>query len=527
MAHHGEFASLTQSEQSRLRIRAANRTSAFESFSATEPTRFFWLFDQIALDPGAKLTPAPATFDKLVALGTAMSEAGTEGDSSVPAWMTYLGQFIDHDITAFAALDPLIPILQETDNNAVMPISPADATIAIQNERTPHFDLDSVYEGLAAGPAARVGEKFRIGSNDPIVAPGNGPPLTPIPGKSIGPDGMFDHDLPRVAKIAQIGDKRNDENLIIAQLHLAFLKFHNALVAGGLSFAAARALAQQHYQWVVLKEYLPAICDPAIVQKAADGQGLSALFTTPSVPLEFAFAGFRFGHTMIRNGYSYTVNFPASTLKQLFTFTQLSGSLSNRPTLVDNWIIQWHRFVDFDLAAPTNQNPARHFDTRLADELRRLTGPGGNAEPGNKANLAIRNLIRGYIVGLPTGQAVAAQLVAMGLIKPSDVLTPTELLSNAAGTENTALTQGGFQNATPLWYYILAEAKIKTKGDRLGPVGSWIVAGTIAGLVRQTPNSILTQANWAPSLGAVPGQFRFADLLRKAGVADTPTGALA
>lgn len=526
MAAHGEFGSLTQFEELRSQIRTLNETLAFEAFEVQEPTPFTWLFGKSAFDPSAKLTSSPVTFDKLVALGRAMTEPGQEGNSSVPAWMTYLGQFIDHDITAFLAANPVIRVLGETDNNTAQPISPADAASMIKNERTPHFDLDSVYEGLAAGPAARIGDKFRIGPNSPVVVPGQAPPLEPVPGKSKGPDGNFDHDLPRVAKVAQIGDKRNDENLIIAQLHLAFLKFHNALVDRGLSFEDAQKAVRQHYQWIVIKEYLPAICDQTTVAKVLQGQGPFSKMQELAMPIEFAFAGFRFGHTMIRNGYDYNNNFPRSTLAQLFTFTQLSGTLVGQEQLVDNWIIQWHRFVDFNPAAPTNNNPSRHFDTRLAEELARLTA-GGAPEPGNRRNLAVRNLIRGYLVNLPIAQAIAAELVAAGLMNASDVLTANELTANAQGTEQTALTDGGFDTRTPLWYYILAEAKIRTGGDHLGPLGSWIVAGTIVALIARTPDSILAQANWAPTLGPAPGIFRFADLLRVAGVADTPTGALA
>ena len=41
------------------------------------------------------------------------------------------------------------------------------------------------------------------------------------------------NDLPRAqSTLGLLGDSRNDENLIVAQLHLAFLKFHNKIVAG-------------------------------------------------------------------------------------------------------------------------------------------------------------------------------------------------------------------------------------------------------------------------------------------------------
>src|SRR5262245_50702947 len=53
----------------------------------------------------------------------------------------------------------------------------------------------------------------------------------------IGPDGG---DLPRGPDgRALIADSRNDENMVIAQLHLAFLKFHNAMVDRAMNFEDA------------------------------------------------------------------------------------------------------------------------------------------------------------------------------------------------------------------------------------------------------------------------------------------------
>ncbi len=121
----------------------------------------------------------------------------------------------------------------------------------------------------------------------------------------------------------------------------------------------------------------------------------------------------------------------------------------------------------------------------------------------DKARLSVRNLLRGYRYRLPTGQAVANLLGV-------DVLTPDELRA-AAGSQAQvdALEAGGFLDRTPLWHYILAEAA-HHGGDRMGPVGSTIVAEVLVGLIRHTTDSILRYPGWTPSLPAAGDHFRLA-----------------
>jgi len=131
-------------------------------------------------------------------------------------------------------------------------------------------------------------------------------------------------------------------------------------------------------------------------------------------------AGFRFGHSMVRSEYDYNLNFnpngqpgtiPA-TLDFLFTFTALSGPLGEHRTLPDNWIIQWRKFL-----APGGKNRARKLDTTITRELFHLRDLEGNeqgkpqlGEENDEANLAVRNLLRGYALRMPTGQAVADEI---------------------------------------------------------------------------------------------------------------------
>ena len=161
-------------------------------------------------------------------------------------------------------------------------------------------------------------------------------------------------------------------------------------------------------------------------------------------------------------------------------------------------------------------------DTELVEPLEHLTIVSGQEEGGLAAKLAFRNLLRGYLLRMPTGQAVAG---ALGI----PVLTEDQIKQGAASDkQRQVLEDAGFLERTPLWYYILAEAAVLGKeegqnqegGQRLGPLGSTIVAEVLVGLIRRSPDSILNpEANWQPNLpSAQPGTFTLPDLLRFAGV---------
>jgi hypothetical protein len=229
---------------------------------------------------------------------------------------------------------------------------------------------------------------------------------------------------------------------------------------------------------------------------------------------------------MVRSAYNFNLNFKPARLNLLFSFTALSGQFGSgaTETLPDNWIIEWENIVDTGTGASFDK--ARRFDTKLAGimspasalfELRNLEGQP--EQPDDAMRLGVRNLLRGYRLRMPTGQAVAGFL---GL----PVLTPDEIEAAAASAAQAqVLRDAGFRERTPLWYYLLAEAK-HFGGEHLGPVGSTIVAEVLIGLVRRSEDSILRLPGWTPSLpGAQPGTFELADLLRFAGVLPNATPA--
>ena len=471
---------------------------------------FGYMFPGLAGNPDSRLPESAETVANLKALGATLVDrtddapaaGGGTGDSDIPAAYTYLGQFIDHDIT----FDTGSAGIEELASPALQPRPNLDGLI---NSRTVHLDLDCVY----ASGAPRNGDLMELGA---VTAVGDRPP-----GK-----GDF-NDLPRQGRsadknedrAARIGDPRNDENLIVSQLHLAFLKAHNALVTGGRTFEQAQKALRQRFQLMVLGDFLPRVCDPAVVQQVVqNGPRWNLGFTGALfMPVEFSAAAYRFGHSMIRSLYDYNLNFSPTDLSLLFTFTALSGQLGpgeGLDTLPENWIIEWERFIELHGSTP---QMARKINAELSNFTFRLQNTFGEIEESDSTDpnvreiapmLAIRNLLRGYLLRLPTGQAVAAEL---GLAP----LEGQALLDALPNSEmRTAATP--FADRTPLWFYILAEAGDPNgpNGQHLGAVGSRIVADAFWHFIRQSEDSVLAD-NAQPD---VPS-FTLAELIELGGTA--------
>jgi hypothetical protein len=436
-----------------------------------------------------------------------IAEAMTAGNLSagqVGAGFTYLGQFIDHDLTF--------------DKTALMEgvdISPAD----LEQGRSPSLDLDSLY-GL--GPQDPGSAKFyrsdgvhlKMGSAD--GSPGQG------------------FDLPRVGtggaakrRKAVIPDKRNDENLAVAQTHLAFIRFHNRVVDSLPSslppvqrFNRARRIVTKHYQWMIRTNYLTRICAPSVVTNVFS-QGRKAFevgaspISMPTMPIEFSVAAFRLGHSMIRAEYSWNKNFPDATLEQLFDFSGLSGDFGGGDRLPSIWIADFRRLYNFgaagrpDLVVPAGKfNKAMRIDTRLVNPLRHLRVP----DPNPRKNLAFRNLLRADMVKLATGQQMAAFLKSKGVTLTP--LTKAQIRDGNKGASLAGLTASQRNRVltnTPLWFYILREAELNQ--GKLKGVGARIVAETFHRAIEGSKFSIVRDPTWRPSLGPNNSTFRMVDLL--------------
>jgi hypothetical protein len=424
-----------------------------------------------------RLPPAPELSDKaLKDLAETMREPGQEApkrdNPKIPAGYTYFGQFIDHDLT----FDPVSVLQRHNDPDALVDF------------RSPRFDLDSVY---GSGPAD---EPFLYDQPDRLRL-------------------LFDKnnvkgepDLQRNADgIALIGDPRNDENIIVSQLQLTFIRFHNkvaAKVAADKSvpadrrFEVTQRLVRWHYQWVVFDDFLPRVVGPEPIKRRVkrEKNGEIQINTrwfeprnNPFMPVEFSVAAYRFGHSMVRPEYELN---EVVVDRPIFLPGENVGELDDlrgfRP-LPGAWTIDWSFFLDNAPGKSKKPQHSRRIDAKLVPGLFDLPG-----FPQKESSLAFRNLKRGQALELPSGQEVAR---LMGL-KP---LSGKKL---------------GAPEPTPLWFYILKESGL-AGGERLGPVGGEIVADVILGLLKEDVHSFVNRAGgWRPSLGSKAGKFTLTDLVK-------------
>jgi len=56
--------------------------------------------------------------------------------------------------------------------------------------------------------------------------------------------------------------------------------------------------------------------------------------------------------------------------------------------------------------------------------------------------------------------------------------------------EEIGTVKMGCSGETPLWYYILREADVRSNGNRLGPVGARIVGDVLVGLLDLDSSSV-------------------------------------
>jgi Animal haem peroxidase len=383
---------------------------------------------------------------------------GPESEANGAAGWAIFGQFIAHDITA--------------DRSAP---TPRTNVHALENARTPQLDLECLY---GDGP---VGHPFLFRRDDAA-------------GFLIG-----DGDLLRNHEgIAIIGDPRNDSHMLISQLHLAMQRVHNAFVSrarrAGVPEAALFEQAQRqtrwHYQWIVVHEFLPAVIGDALASDlAAHGPRYYTPLPVPFIPLEFADAAFRYGHSQIRHLYRANLaSEPAPLFPDYLGFRPVPPSRR----------VDWRLFFDGSDGAGANGAPraqrARKIDGKMVRALIRLPVElTGEVDVDEYQSLAMRDLERGEGVGLPSGEALARHL------------GQTPLTREEIGVEST-----NWQGETPLWFYILREAAARTAGDHLGPVGGRIVGDVLTGLLASDPLSYRNvDPTWRPAYPTLASLLEF------------------
>jgi len=483
-------------------------------------------------------------------------DSGGVPEPRIPSGFTYLGQFVDHDLTRDNTADQL----------------GQDVTVdELVQGRSPALDLDSLY-GRGPGKDPQFyeadGLHIKTGTTSAVSqGPGADNPAAQVPHQGF--------DLPRInagstqaaRRLANIPDQRNDENLAVAQTHLAFIRFHNRVLdelAGttpsALLFTKARDTVVKHYQWMLHTDFLHRIVEPDIVTDVfTNGRKFFEVpgpydepdwYPTredirvepgdaPTMPIEFSIGAYRLGHSMVRGAYNWNAVFNSNTIPAtlllLFAFSGTSGILAPVPPgrvdplndpntgtlqLPSNWIADFRRLYDFSEAgrsdltvADADFNVAKRIDTLLVNPLQDLPlGAFGGRDAaihavGPELNLAFRNLTRAGMVRLCSGQQLAGQFG----FKPLD---PGQIITGNGGASLDDLDpdqKTAFAQSTPLWFYALREAELN--GGKLTGVGGRVVAEVFNRAMEGSRASIVRDPAWRPTLGPDSNTFRMVDLL--------------
>ena len=307
-----------------------------------------------------------------------------------------------------------------------------------------------------------------------------------------------------------VADPRNDDNLILSQLHCTLMQVHNRIVdllirdhlASPLeAYNKARAYLTGVYRSVVVNDYMKRILDPKLWDYFFRGDnfrgpGAGDLLPLVDLPMEFSFGASRFAHSMVRDRYAVNekIDTHMGTLRTVLAF---SSQRPNGETPIRvNWAVDWSRFAEFgDEAVMLRARRISPFMTYEMSSIKHATDLSGTSQ-----TVAFMDNWRCYHLGLPSGQAVAqavkTRLAEKG-IKVRGELSSTEMLPtdacrrrysfHAEELDRVLKDYPQFLTETPLSYYVLQEASVAgDDGNRLGPVGSFIVGATIASALSTT-----------------------------------------
>ena len=436
----------------------------------------------------------------------------TSGNSRIPAAYTFFAQFVDHDITLDAE--------SELTSEALT----REQVEKLPNLRSASLDLDSVY-GFGPDVSPHLYDKKQ--------------PRRLLVGSKVG-DVENPNDVPRSADgTALIGDPRNDENIFLSQMHLLFLRFHNRRIIDLFirhdnanepppRFEDVQRDVRYYYQALVLYDFLRRVCDENVYNFALqeiqrpEGERDYPFFLRHLIdksdrlrmPVEFSAAAYRFGHTLVRSNYPANSTYPRIEIfDERFRTTGLSP-------IPPELTVDWRFLLDVD----PNQDYVRSkaIDHLLANELADLPRPvAGRDARDRDLSLAFRNLLRGYVLGLPSGQQIAEVLAEKYKSPGSEgarINTDQhlEFVEKVPAWKHLVESRPKLKCSTPLFLYLMLEAGVQGKGNKLGPVGSAILMEVFGAMLVHGDTFLNVEGGWTPDSNVTQGreELTLADIVR-------------
>ena len=313
------------------------------------------------------------TVDEIVnKLTGTMGQPSTLKSGDIPAGYTYLGQLITHDIVR--------PIEGDSRDNY-----------------SPYLDLGCIYPTLEQFDSKTADDYERM-----IDLSGRF-----IVGFADGGSKGDDTDLFRLEESgkftkADIPESRNDENVLISQMHLLLQALHNKFVdlltideqrkgegndkGRDYYYFPAKACVTLIFQRIVLDDYLKHLIQPEIYLSVVHDRAryLAPYYEIdgrmPSIPKEFSHAAFRMGHAMIKDRYHLNDPRKNPSSKREFKdvpigklFRQCEGS-----QIVQEHLVDWSLFFHLE-GENTAKNFASKMGLRMSKDL--LAVPTGGIAP--------------------------------------------------------------------------------------------------------------------------------------------------
>jgi Animal haem peroxidase len=405
--------------------------------------------------------------------GVYCDPTGGPESPNLPVAFTFVGQFVDHDLTMNAV--------------NLFEVQTGD----IPDSASPLIDLDSVY-----GPRSTLDS----------VTPEQ---LFDRDGRFRLKDHVSYHDLERDAMgNAYISDKRNDENQMVLQVHLLVMRTHNTFIDRGLSLMDAYKETLFNWQSVLLCDYLPQILDQEVykdqrVQIEIEQPKFGNFRYKPyrdltndryiaRMPHEFGI-GFRFGHSQLRSKYQLQHGGPVFDLFNNALTSAGGPKVNEFADLRGSQVLAPERVIDWDFFAGGDFK-SNAIDTKVTPVVADLPESAIPDDIKYIGNLAHRNLIRSRQVGLCAGEDLAAFYEYGRDHLPISVIEPDPAARD--------LYYQGNDFRTPLWYYLLVEAQDAETAteSRLGKVGSHLVGEVILGAIKWAPESVLNEPEWKSTI---------------------------